>query len=49
LLAKKKPVKVVVRDAKNGETCSKQGACYAMFPENARFTETQISSDSESE
>jgi len=32
LLAKKKPVKVIVRDAKKGETWSKQGACYVMFP-----------------
>jgi hypothetical protein len=27
LLAKKKPVKVIVRDAKKGETWSKQEAC----------------------
>jgi uncharacterized protein YbjT (DUF2867 family) len=27
LLAKKKPVKVIVRDAKKGETWSNQGAC----------------------
>jgi hypothetical protein len=36
LLAKKKPVKVIVRDA-----WSKQGACYVMFPESAGFTKTQ--------
>jgi len=41
LLAKKKPVKVIVRDAKKGETWSKQGACYVMFPESAGFTKTQ--------
>ena len=41
LLAKKKPVKVIVRDAKKGETWSKQGACYVMFPENAGFTKTK--------
>ena len=40
LLAKKKPVKVIVRDAKKGETWSKQGACYVMFPESAGFTKT---------
>ncbi len=27
LLAKKKPVKVIVRDATKGETCSKQREC----------------------
>ena len=32
LLAKKKRVKVIVRDATKGETWSKQGACYVMFP-----------------
>src|SRR6266853_1426646 len=41
LLAKKKPLKVIVRDAKKGETWSKQGACYVMFPENAGFTKTK--------
>jgi len=45
LLAKKKPVKVIVRDAKKGETWSKQGACYVMFPEIARFTKTQRTSN----
>ena len=45
LLAKKKPVKVIVRDAKKSETWSKQGACYVMFPESARFTKTQRTSN----
>ena len=45
LLAKKKPVKVIVRDAKKGETWSKQGACYVMFPESAGFTKTQRTSN----
>ena len=45
LLAKKKPVKVIVRDAKNGETWSKQGACYVPFPESAGFTKTQRTSN----
>lgn len=45
LLGKKKPVKVIVRDAKKGETWSKQGACYVMFPESARFTKTQRTSN----
>jgi len=45
LLAKKKPVKVIVPDAKKGETWSKQGACYVMFPESARFTKTQRTSN----
>ena len=45
LLAKKKPVKVIVRDAKKGETWSKQGACYVMFPESAGFTMTQRTSN----
>lgn len=45
LLAKKKPVKVIVRDDKKGETWSKQGACYVMFPESARFTKTQRTSN----
>jgi hypothetical protein len=33
-----------VRDAKKGETWSKQGACYVMFPESAGFTKTQRTS-----
>ena len=33
LLAKKNPVKVIVSNNKKGETWSKQGACYVMFPE----------------
>jgi hypothetical protein len=45
LLAKKKSVKVIVRDAKKGETWSKQGACYVMFPESAGFTKTQRTSN----
>ena len=45
LLAKKKPVKVIVRDAKKGETWSKQGACYVPFPESAGFTKTQRTSN----
>jgi uncharacterized protein YbjT (DUF2867 family) len=45
LLAKKKPVKVIVRDAKKDETWSKRGACYVMFPESAGFTETQRTSN----
>ena len=45
LLAKKKPVKVIVRDAKKGEIWSKQGACYVMFPESAGFTKTQRTSN----
>jgi len=45
LLAKKKPVNVIVRDAKKGETWSKQGACYVMFPESAGFTKTQRTSN----
>jgi hypothetical protein len=45
LLAKKKPVKVIVRDATKGETWSKQGACYVMFPESAGFTKTQRTSN----
>jgi hypothetical protein len=44
LLAKKEPVKVIVRDAKKGETWSKQGACCVMFPESAGFTKTQRTS-----
>ena len=44
-LAKKKPVKVIVRDATKGETWSKQGACYVMFPESAGFTKTQRTSN----
>jgi len=34
-------LKVIVRDGKKGETWSKQGACYVMFPENAGFTKTK--------
>ncbi len=45
LLAKKKPVKVIVRDAKKGEAWSKQVACYVMFPESAGFTKTQRTSN----
>jgi len=45
LLAKKKPVKVIVRDATKGETWLKQGACYVMFPETASFTKTQGTSN----
>jgi len=45
LLAKKKPVKVIARDAKKGETWSKQVACYVMFPESAGFTKTQRTSN----
>lgn len=45
LLAKKKLVKVIVRDAKRGETWSKQGACYVMFPESSGFTKTQRTSN----
>ena len=35
----------IVRDAKKGETWSKQGACYVMFPESADFTKTQRTSN----
>ena len=45
LLAKKKPVKVIVRNATKGETCSKQRACYVMFPESTGFTKTQRTSN----
>ena len=45
LLAKKKPMKVIVRDATKGETWSKQGAYYVMFPETAGFTNTQRTSN----
>jgi hypothetical protein len=45
LLAKKKPVKMIVRDATKGETWSKQGACYVMFPETVSFTKTQRTSN----
>jgi hypothetical protein len=45
LLAKKKPVKVIVRDATKGDTWSNQGACYVMFPETAGFTKTQRTSN----
>ena len=45
LLAKKKPVKVIVRDATKGETWSTQGACYVMFPESAGFTKIQRTSN----
>jgi hypothetical protein len=45
LLAKKRPVKLIVRDATKGETWSKQGACYVMFPESAGFTKTQRTSN----
>jgi hypothetical protein len=31
--------------AKKGETWSKQGACYVMFPESAGFTKTQRTSN----
>jgi hypothetical protein len=41
----KKPVKLIVRDAKKGETWSKQGACYVMFLESAGFTKTQRTSN----
>ena len=45
LLAKKKPMKVIVRDATKGETWSKHGAYYVMFPETAGFTNTQRTSN----
>ena len=36
---------VIVRDATKGETWSKQGVSYVMFPESAGFTKTQRTSN----